>query len=69
MYVWTVNDQVSMSRVMDEGVDGIITDEAELARKVLAQRAEMSSLERLLIHAAIVLGQPVPEKTYRDHSP
>ncbi len=69
VYVWTVNDQVSMSQVMSLGVDGIITDEPELARKVLAERAEMSSLERLLIHAADLLGRPAPEKTYRDNSP
>ena len=69
VYVWTVNDQVSMSQVMSLGVDGIITDEPELGLKVLAERAGMSSLERLLIHAAILVERPVPEKIYRDNSP
>jgi glycerophosphoryl diester phosphodiesterase len=50
-------------------VDGIITDEPELARKVLAERAEMSSVERLLIHTAVLLGRPIPQKEYRDQSP
>jgi glycerophosphoryl diester phosphodiesterase len=69
VFVWTVNDRVSMSRMMSLGVDGIITDEPELARQVLADRAGMSSLERLLIHTAVVLGRPIPQKTYRDESP
>ncbi len=69
LFVWTVNDQVSMSRMMSLGVDGIITDEPELARKVLAERTEMSSVERLLIHTAVLVGRPIPQKEYRDQSP
>jgi len=69
IFVWTVNDQVSMSRMMSLGVDGIITDEPALARTVLAERAEMSSVERLLIHTAILVGKPLPQKKYRDQSP
>ena len=69
VFVWTVNDQVSMSRMMSLGVDGIITDEPELARNVLAERAEMNSIERLLIHTTVLLGQPVPQRNYRDQSP
>ncbi len=69
LFVWTVNDQVSMSRMMSLGVNGIITDEPELARKVLVERADMSSVERLLIHTAVLLGRPVPQKIYRDQSP
>jgi len=67
--VWTINDRFSMSRFMSLGVDGIITDEPELARTVLAERAELSSVERLLLHTAIILDQPFPEKRYRDNSP
>ncbi|MBW2328042.1 MAG: glycerophosphoryl diester phosphodiesterase membrane domain-containing protein [Deltaproteobacteria bacterium] len=69
VYVWTVNDQVSMSRMMSLGVDGIITDEPELARTVLVERSELNSIERLLIHTAVLLGRPVPQRTYRDQSP
>jgi glycerophosphoryl diester phosphodiesterase len=69
LFVWTVNDQVSMSRMMSLGVDGIITDEPELARNVLTDRAELSSIERLLIHTAVLLGEPIPQRTYRDQSP
>lgn len=69
VYVWTVNDQVSMSRMMSLGVDGIITDEPELARTVFVERSELNSIERLLIHTAVLLGRPVPQRTYRDQSP
>ena len=47
----------------------IITDEPEMARSVLRERAEMNSVERLLLHAAVLLGQPLPVRTYRDQSP
>jgi glycerophosphoryl diester phosphodiesterase len=67
--VWTVNDPVSMSQMVSLGVDGIITDEPGLARDVIAQRAELSTIERLLLHTAQLLGQPIPERQYRDQSP
>jgi glycerophosphoryl diester phosphodiesterase len=69
VFVWTVNDQVSMSRMMSLGVDGIITDEPQLARNVLVHRTDLSSIERLLIHTSVLLGQPVPQQVYRDQSP
>ena len=69
VFAWTVNDPVSMSRMMSLGVDGIITDEPEMARKVLADRAELSSVERLLIHTALLFGQPYTPREYRDNSP
>ena len=49
VHVWTVNDPVLMSTMMGRGADRIITDRPALARSVLQQRAEMSSLERLLV--------------------
>lgn len=56
VYVWTVNDQLNMSRMLTRGVDGIITDHPAQAREVLARRAEMSSAERLLVAAAFWIG-------------
>ena len=69
VFVWTVNDQMSMNRMMSLGVDGIITDEPEMARNLIMERAEMNSVERLLLHAAVLLGQTLPTKKYRDESP
>lgn len=56
VYVWTVNDAASMSSMISRGVDGLITDKPALARSVLAQRAQMSAPERLLIELADSFG-------------
>ncbi len=69
VFVWTVNDKMSMFRMISLGVDGIITDEPALARQVMAERTELNVVERLLIHAAVMLGKPLPQKKYRDQSP
>ena len=69
VYVWTVNDPVSMSRMISLGVDGIITDEPEMARQVLLERKNLSSAQRLLIHTALLFGQSITTREYRDESP
>lgn len=56
VYVWTVNDALGMSTFLSRGVDGLITDEPALAREVMAQRAELSSAERLLVELAVLFG-------------
>jgi glycerophosphoryl diester phosphodiesterase len=35
---WTVNDPAQMARVLDYGIDGLITDRPDLARKLLETR-------------------------------
>jgi glycerophosphoryl diester phosphodiesterase len=56
VFTWTVNDALGMSAMMDLGVDSIITDDPQLAREVLAQRAEMNPVERLLAGLAVYFG-------------
>ncbi len=58
IYVWTVDDPVSMSSLMNRGVDGVITNLPEVGRNVLTQRANMSSTDRLLTEIAALLGKP-----------
>ncbi len=69
LFVWTVNDQISMARLMSLGVDGVITDEPAMARSVAAELHELNSIERLLLQAAVLLDHPIPQKNYRDQSP
>ncbi|HEU0206805.1 MAG TPA: glycerophosphodiester phosphodiesterase family protein [Pseudolysinimonas sp.] len=38
VHIWTINDPVVMNRLLDAGVDGIVTDRADLALEVLARR-------------------------------
>ena len=56
VYVWTVNDAITMSTMISRGVDNLITDHPELARRVLQDRAEMSPVERILIELAFLFG-------------
>ena len=65
VFVWTVNDAPHMSHVVTSGVDSIITDEPALAKRLLAARAELSAVERLLLELTFWLGvtpkEPPPE--------
>jgi glycerophosphoryl diester phosphodiesterase len=69
VYVWTVNDPLSMSHVASLGVAGLITDEPALAREVLEQRAALSAAERLVLALGSKLGLRVSDAVYRDASP
>lgn len=40
VHYWTVNEADEMNRLLDNGADVIITDEADLARSVLEQRGQ-----------------------------
>ena len=69
VYVWTVNDPLSMSRMISRGAVGLITDEPALAREVLSERAKLSTSERLLLQVADLFDLKMNTKTYRDASP
>jgi glycerophosphoryl diester phosphodiesterase len=38
VHIWTVNDPAEMDRLLDAGVDGIVTDRADLALPLVARR-------------------------------
>ena len=62
VYVWTVDDPLTMSRLISQGVDGLITDEPAVARGVLADRAKLGTPERLLLWLVDRFGlKPEPE--------
>jgi glycerophosphoryl diester phosphodiesterase len=55
IFVWTVDEPAAMSSLMNRGVDGILTNRPEIARKVIESRAQMSITERLLTELAAML--------------
>jgi glycerophosphoryl diester phosphodiesterase len=40
VHVWTVNEPAAMARLLDRGADGIMTDQTEVLREVLASRGQ-----------------------------
>jgi glycerophosphoryl diester phosphodiesterase len=56
VFVWTVNDPAWMLTTLSRGVDGLITDTPDVARRVLARRAELSDAQRVLVAVLVRLG-------------
>lgn len=48
-HVWTVNTEEDMARMLNDGVDNIITDYPARLRKLMDRRAELSDPELLLL--------------------
>jgi glycerophosphoryl diester phosphodiesterase len=49
IYVWTVDDPLTMSRMISMGVDGLITNKPALARKVMEARNQLTTYQRLAL--------------------
>lgn len=56
VYVWTVNDAATMSRMIALGADGLITDRPDLARQVIAEHQMLTTAERVLLRLGQVIG-------------
>ena len=49
IHVWTVNDPVTMTRMVEMGVDNVITDLPAEMRRLLEERAELTPGEKLAL--------------------
>ena len=56
VYVWTMNDPAGMLGAMSRGVDGLITDQPDIARRVVKRREAMSDAQRVLVALLVRLG-------------
>ena len=66
VYIWTVNDPAWMLWGLTRGVDGLITDHPDVARRVIAARARMSEPQRLLAALLIRFGATTQALTEED---
>ena len=56
VYIWTVDDPAWMFVGLSRGIDGLITDKPDEARKVIELRARMSEPQRFLVAQLIRFG-------------
>lgn len=49
--VWTVDDRATMLALIDQGVDGILTNDPALLERVIRERSELQDWQRLLLVA------------------
>lgn len=49
VFVWTIDDPGQASRLIDRGVDNLITNDPRALRQLLAERGALSDTERLLL--------------------
>jgi glycerophosphoryl diester phosphodiesterase len=60
VHVWTVNDSRRMTRLMERGVDNIITSDPALALRTRAEWAKLTGPERLVLGSRLLLGLDPP---------
>ncbi|MGB5705711.1 MAG: glycerophosphodiester phosphodiesterase [Arenicellales bacterium] len=69
VFVWTINDPISLFRMLVYGVDGVITDEPEMIRRTMTALSTLSTTQQLLVFSSIFFRNEIPERIYRDNSP
>lgn len=63
VHVWTVNKPDVMLRMIERGVDNIITDDPALLMRVMKERGALSRPELLGLRLRILFDRPPPEVT------
>jgi glycerophosphoryl diester phosphodiesterase len=67
LFVWTVDDPMTMALMVTRGADGLITNEPAVARRLLRRMDEATTGERLLLGLATWFGiEPRATDTARD---
>jgi glycerophosphoryl diester phosphodiesterase len=61
VHVWTVNRAEVMLRMIERGVDNLITDDPALAAYVLGQRRGLDATERFALRLRVLFGEPPRE--------
>jgi glycerophosphoryl diester phosphodiesterase len=61
VHVWTVNRAEVMLRMIERGVDNIITDDPALALRVVQERRELSRTELLALRLRVLFSNAPPE--------
>jgi glycerophosphoryl diester phosphodiesterase len=44
VHIWTINDRATMERLLDLGIDGLVTDRADVAVRLLEERSPTHDL-------------------------
>jgi glycerophosphoryl diester phosphodiesterase len=56
LYAWTVDDPRAMVRLIERGVEGLVTNAPEEAIRIRRERAALSDVERRILAARYLLG-------------
>jgi glycerophosphoryl diester phosphodiesterase len=61
IHVWTVNSAEGMLRMIERGADNLITDDPDLAVRVVRQRGALTGTEQLALRLRVLFSDPPPE--------
>jgi glycerophosphoryl diester phosphodiesterase len=61
VHVWTVNSAEGVLRMIERGVDNIVTDHPALAMQIVRKRRELAPAERLALRLRVLFTSRPPE--------